>query len=196
MERRELDRLTSEGLHQGLALNVPPYDYAHPDDLIARATESGTAPLLVALDGVTDPRNLGAAIRSAAAFGAHGVIVPERRAAGMTASAWRTSAGAVARMPVARATNLTRTLTACKKSGLFVVGLAADGDHRLDDLTVATDGVVVVVGSEGKGLGRLVVGDLRRAGVDPDGRAGRVPQRVGRGSVVLAEIARRRRTGA
>ena len=88
--RTDLDRLTDGALHQGLALQVPPYAYASVEDLLDRAAGSGRAPLLVVLDGVTDPRNLGAVVRSVAAFGGHGVIVPERRAAGMTASAWKT----------------------------------------------------------------------------------------------------------
>src|SRR5690606_17423213 len=108
--RVELDRMTGGAVHQGLALQVPPYDYAHPDDVLQAAQDTGLPPLLVALDGVTDPRNLGAVIRSAAAFGAHGVVVPQRRSAGLTAVAWRTSAGTAAKIPVARAVNLTRTL--------------------------------------------------------------------------------------
>ena len=154
--RTDLDRLTDGALHQGLALQVPPYAYSSVEDLLARASGSGRAPLLVVLDGVTDPRNLGAVVRSVAAFGGHGVIVPERRAAGMTASAWKTSAGAAARVPVARATNLTRALEQLKKAGCFVVGLDAAGDVSLPDLSVATDPVVLVVGSEGQGLSRLV----------------------------------------
>jgi 23S rRNA (guanosine2251-2'-O)-methyltransferase len=154
--RGELDRLTDGAIHQGLALQVPPYEYAHPADLLDAAGEAGEAALLVALDGVTDPRNLGAVVRSVAAFGGHGVIVPERRAAGMTASAWKTSAGAAARVPVARVTNLTRALEELKGAGCFVLGLDMDGTVDLPDLTMAHDPVVLVVGSEGKGLGRLV----------------------------------------
>ena len=154
--RGELDRLTDGAIHQGLALQVPPYQYAHPDDLLDAASEAGQAALLVALDGVTDPRNLGAIVRSAAAFGGHGVLVPERRAAGMTASAWKTSAGAAARLRVARATNLTRALEQLKKQGCFVVGLDADGDVELPQLAMAHDPLVIVIGSEGKGLSRLV----------------------------------------
>jgi 23S rRNA (guanosine2251-2'-O)-methyltransferase len=108
--RHELDRVTSGAVHQGMALVVPPYQYADPHDLLQLALDEGTSGLIVALDGVTDPHNLGAIVRSAAAFGAQGVLIPERRAAGITATAWKTSAGAVARVPVARATNLTRTL--------------------------------------------------------------------------------------
>ena len=132
--RPELDRMTNGLNHQGLVLQVPPYEYAHPEDLAAAAFDDGEDPLIVALDGVTDPRNLGAVVRSVSAFGGHGVVVPERRAAGMTAGAWKTSAGTAARTPVARATNLTRALEAYQKAGLMVVGLAADGDAEVGDL--------------------------------------------------------------
>jgi 23S rRNA (guanosine2251-2'-O)-methyltransferase len=151
----QLDRMCGGAVHQGLGLQVPAYQYATPDALLATAL-AADQPLLVALDGITDPRNLGAVVRSAAAFGAQGVLVPERRAAGMTASAWRTSAGAAARLPVARCTNLARTLASYKSAGMFVVGLAADGEVSLDGLDLATSPLVVVVGSEGDGLGRLV----------------------------------------
>ena len=109
--RHELDRMTGGVLHQGIGLQVPPFAYENFDDLIAAALEQ-TAPLLVALDGVTDPRNVGAVIRSVAAFGGHGVFMTERRAAGITATAWRTSAGAAARVPVAQVVNLTRAIKA------------------------------------------------------------------------------------
>jgi len=154
--RNEMDRLTQGAVHQGLAAKVPAYEYAHPDDLLDRAAELGEVPLIVALDSVTDPRNLGAVVRSAAGFGAHGVLVPERRAAGMTASAWKTSAGAAARVPVAQATNLTRQLKAYQDAGCMVIGLAADGDVALPALDLAEGPLVIVVGSEGKGLSRLV----------------------------------------
>jgi 23S rRNA (guanosine2251-2'-O)-methyltransferase len=153
--RSELDRMTGGVLHQGIGLQVPPFAYEAFDDLLAAAAEA-TSPLLVALDGVTDPRNLGAVVRSAAAFGAHGVVVPERRAAGMTATAWRTSAGAAARVPVAQVTNLTRTLKRCQEEGFLVVGLDADGEMPLYELEAAVGPIVVVVGSEGRGLSRLV----------------------------------------
>jgi 23S rRNA (guanosine2251-2'-O)-methyltransferase len=154
--RHELDRLTDGAVHQGLAARVPAYEYAHPDDLLERAAGTGEDPLIVALDSVTDPRNLGAVVRSAAGFGAHGVVIPERRAAGMTAAAWKTSAGAAARVPVAQVTNLTRQLKAFQEAGCMVVGLAADGDVSLPDLDLADGPLVVVVGSEGDGLSRLV----------------------------------------
>jgi 23S rRNA (guanosine2251-2'-O)-methyltransferase len=156
VSKTDLDRMTDGGIHQGLALAVPPYEYAHPADLLDDADKSGEVPLVVALDGVTDPRNLGAVVRSVAAFGGHGVLVPERRAAGMTASAWKVSAGAAARVRVARATNLTRALEEYQQAGCFVVGLDADGDLELSDLEAATEPLVLVVGSEGRGISRLV----------------------------------------
>ena len=156
--RPELDRMSGGAVHQGLLLTVPAYDYLDPDDLLARAMDVGTGPLLVALDGVTDPRNLGAIVRSAAAFGAQGVLIPERRAAGVTGSAWKASAGTLASVPVARATNLTRALQSYAKAGCTIIGLAADGDLDLTALgaDVAADPLVIVVGGEGRGLSRLV----------------------------------------
>jgi 23S rRNA (guanosine2251-2'-O)-methyltransferase len=153
--RPELDRLTGgDLLHQGIALGVRPYEYAHPLDLLE--TRQGETPLIVALDGVTDPRNLGAVIRSVAAFGGHGVLLPQRRSAGVTAAAWRSSAGAVARTPVAMASNLAQALTAYKQRGLFVAGLDAGGDVALPAFELADRPLVIVAGSEGAGLSRIV----------------------------------------
>lgn len=154
--RGELDRMTGGAVHQGLAARLPAYEYAHPDDLLTRAAEAGEPPLIVALDSVTDPRNLGAVVRSASGFGAHGVVVPERRAAGMTAAAWKTSAGAAARVPVAQTVNLVRQLKAYQDAGCMVVGLAAGGDVALPEFELADGPLVLVVGSEGEGLSRLV----------------------------------------
>ncbi|WP_027861291.1 23S rRNA (guanosine(2251)-2'-O)-methyltransferase RlmB [Marmoricola sp. URHB0036] len=152
----ELDRMTTGAVHQGLAARIPAYEYADAMDFLDGAAANGEKPLIVALDSVTDPRNLGAVVRSAAGFGAHGVVIPERRAAGMTASAWKTSAGAAARVPVAQVVNLTRQLKAYQEAGCMVVGLAADGEVSLPDLDLAEGPLVIVVGSEGKGLSRLV----------------------------------------
>ncbi len=154
--RAELDRLTGGSVHQGLALKVRPYDYAAAEDLTQRARAAGAPALIVALDGVTDPRNLGAVARSVAAFGGHGVLVPARRSAKVTAGAWKASAGALARVPVAQVPNLTRALTAYQQAGLFVVGLDAGGATGVGDLAVADAPLVLVVGSEGRGLSRLV----------------------------------------
>lgn len=155
--RPELDRLAGEGgVHQGLALKVPPYEYAHPIEVLDEVLARDETPLLVALDGITDPRNLGAILRSTAAFGGQAVIVPQRRSVGVNSAAWKTSAGAAARVPVAMAANLTQTLKTLKERGVFVLGLDGDGDVSLPGLSWAERPIVVVVGSEGKGLSRLV----------------------------------------
>jgi 23S rRNA (guanosine2251-2'-O)-methyltransferase len=154
--RIELDKLTGGAVHQGIAAKLNAYEYADPASFLELAAERGEPALIVMLDGVTDPRNLGAVIRSASGFGAHGVVIPERRAAHITAAAWKTSAGAAARVPVARVTNLTRQLKAFQEEGLMVIGLAADGDVMLPSTQMVDGPVVVVIGSEGKGLSRLV----------------------------------------
>src|SRR3954469_22293973 len=190
--RPELDRLTGgDLLHQGIALAVRPYEYAHPLDLLDRAERLGT-PLLVALDGVTDPRNLGAIIRSVAAFGGHGVLLPQRRSAGVTATAWRTSAGAAARVPVSQVVNLTRAIKACQAAGFVAVGLDADGDTDLYDLEAAVGPLLVVVGSEGRGLSRLIgeTCDLR-VSIPMASTVESLNASVA-AAVTLAEVARRR----
>lgn len=191
VSRAELDRMTGGILHQGIGLQVPPFAYEPFEDLVAAAAEQ-PVPLLVALDGVTDPRNLGAVVRSAAAFGAYGVFLPARRAVGMTATAWRTSAGAAARVPIAQVTNLTRALKVCQEQGFTAVGLDADGEASLYDLEVAVGPLVIVVGSEGRGLSRLVAAtcDLRVAipmASDVESLNASVAA-----AVALAEVARRR----
>jgi 23S rRNA (guanosine2251-2'-O)-methyltransferase len=154
--RAELDRITGGAIHQGLALRIKRYSYADPADLVRAATDADQLPLIVALDGVTDPRNLGAVARSVAAFGGHGILVPARRSAGVTAGAWKASAGALARVPVAQTANLTRALAAYQQDGLFVAGLDAHGSADVGELELADAPLVLVVGSEGKGLSRLV----------------------------------------
>ncbi|BCB80279.1 23S rRNA (guanosine(2251)-2'-O)-methyltransferase RlmB [Phytohabitans flavus] len=194
ISRAELDRMTGGVLHQGVGLQVPPYAYELFEDMLAASTEAAF-PLLVALDGVTDPRNLGAVIRSAAAFGAQGVFMPERRAASMTATAWRTSAGAAARLPVSQVTNLTRAIKTCQKAGFVVIGLDADGETDLYHLEAAVGPVVVVVGSEGRGLSRLVgeTCDLR-VGIPMASSVESLNASVA-AAVALAEITRRRTAG-
>ncbi|BBZ30582.1 putative tRNA/rRNA methyltransferase [Mycolicibacterium madagascariense] len=192
VQKHDLDRIAANGLHQGIALQVPPYAYAHPDDLLRAATNDSTPALLVALDNISDPRNLGAIVRSVAAFGGHGVLIPQRRSASVTAVAWRTSAGAAARLRVGRATNLTRTLKSWSDEGLQVVGLDAGGDTHLDELD-ASGPTVVVVGSEGKGLSRLVRENCDAiVSIPMAGPTESLNASVAAG-VVLAEIARQRR---
>lgn len=194
--RHDLDKLTANAIHQGLALAVSGYRYADPADLLDAAVESGTPALIVAVDGVTDPRNLGAIVRSAAAFGAHGVVVPERRSAGMTASAWRTSAGTAARIPVAQCTNLVRTLKDYAAAGLMIAGLDADGAVDTDSFELATGPLVVVVGSEGRGLARLTRETCDVTVSVPMARSVESLNASVATGVVLAEVARRRRLDA
>lgn len=153
--RHELDAMTGNNRHQGIGLQIPAFKYDTVEDLIDRVAGTGEPGLIVCLDNITDPRNLGAVIRSVAAFGGHGVVIPERRSAAVTAVAWRTSAGTAARLPVARATNMVRSLKQFQQAGYQVVGLDAGGEHTLDTYDGTTP-TVVVVGSEGKGLSRLV----------------------------------------
>jgi len=153
---REVHRAELEGINansQGIILAIKPYQYSSFQEIAERANHPI---LIVALDGVTDPRNLGAIVRSAAAFGAAGVVMTERRAAAMTASAWKSSSGAAARLPVAQVTNMARTIEDAKKLGCFVIGLDGESDQTLSGIKVAKENVMIVVGSEGKGLSRLV----------------------------------------
>ena len=189
--RGDLDRLTAGAVHQGLALRVRPYQYAHPDDLVALAADAAQPPLIVALDGVIDPRNLGAIARSAAAFGGHGVLIPGRRSAGVTAGAWKASAGTLARLPVAQAPNLARALAAYQQAGLFVVGLAADGGTDIGDLEIAESPLVLVVGSEGRGLSRIVTERCDLLARIPIGAAESLNASVAAG-IALYGVARRR----
>ncbi|MGH3669222.1 MAG: 23S rRNA (guanosine(2251)-2'-O)-methyltransferase RlmB [Pseudonocardiaceae bacterium] len=193
--RTDLDRLAGGAVHQGVALQVAPYEYAAAEDVLVAAHGAGVPPLLVALDGVTDPRNLGAVVRSAAAFGAHGLVVPQRRSAGMTAVAWRSSAGAAAFLPVARATNLVRTLKNCAASGLMVVGLDADGTMPLDTFPLATGPLMLVLGSEGRGLSRLVRETCDAVVSIPMAAQVESLNASVAAGVVLAEVARLRRAG-
>ena len=153
---REVHRAEVEGISpnsQGIILAIKPYQYSSFEEITQRAKNPM---LIVALDGDTDPRNLGAIIRSAGAFGVNGVVMTERRAATMTASAWKASAGSAARMPVAQVTNLARTIEEAKKLGCFVIGLDGESDESLSGMKVAAESLMIVVGSEGKGLSRLV----------------------------------------
>ena len=153
LPRRAIDELTGNANHQGIALVIKPFNYSELDQIIAKAKKPM---MLIGLDGITDTHNLGAVVRSAAAFGADGVVIPERRNASMTGSAWKASAGAAARMPIAQVTNLVRSIEDAKKAGCFVIGLDAEGDAELSKMNLANESIYIIVGSEGKGLSRLV----------------------------------------
>ncbi len=168
-DRLEMNRIARSGNHQGVIIKVAPYHYKSLQELVdraeAKAQALGTAsakakalaqPLFIALDGVTDPQNLGAVIRSAAAFGASGVILPERRSASVTAAAWKVSAGAAAHMPVAQVVNLTKAIDSLKERGFYSIGLDGGGTAQVGHSGFETDPLIVVLGSEGKGVSRLV----------------------------------------
>lgn len=190
--RGDLDRLTDRAIHQGVALTIPPYRYAEVAELLQVAGDAFEPPLLVALDGVTDPRNLGAILRSADAFGAHGVIVPERRSVSMTASVWKVAAGAAGRVRVAQVTNLNRTLASLKQEGLFALGLDAEGEVTPRTAELSTDPVVLVVGAEGRGLSRLARETCDQiVSIPMSGRAESLNASVA-ASIALYEISMRR----
>jgi 23S rRNA (guanosine2251-2'-O)-methyltransferase len=191
--RPELDRLTGGAMHQGIALMVRPFEYLHPDDLLRRVLEQPGPALIVALDGVTDPHNLGAIARSVAAFGGHGVLLPERRSVGVTPAAWKASAGTLARVPVAQATNLVRALKAYAEAGLMIVGLDGDGEIDLDGLELASGPLLLVVGAEGRGLSRLVTQTCDLTVRIPLASGVESLNASVAAGVVLAEVARRRR---
>ena len=179
-DRLEMDRIARSSNHQGVILKVEPYQYSSLAELADRADKKSRAmeaansaaaarisarPLFIALDGVTDPQNLGAVIRSAAAFGANGVILPERRSASVTAAAWKVSAGAAAHLPVCRVVNLTKAIEALKARGYYVVGLDGGGDKLVGETGFETDPLVVVLGSGRQGVS--AVWFVRRATPSP-----------------------------
>ena len=156
--KKDMDRLADGLPHQGIALQVAPFEYAQLHEVMSNKGAAESQPITVVLDHLQDGRNLGAIARSAAAFGATGLVIPSRRAAGVTAAAWRASAGALARLPVARVTNLSQTISSLQKADYLVVGLAATGGTSLPsvDADILARPVALVVGSEASGLSRLV----------------------------------------
>lgn len=154
-DRRKLDTLSTSGAHQGVIAFVAAHSYSTVDDILKKAEESGRKPLIVVCDEISDPHNLGAIIRSAEASGAHGVIIPKRRNAGLTGVVSKVASGALEHIPVARVSNIPSTLNDLKKKGLWIygTGLSATNDLYKTDLTGPA---VIVIGSEGDGMGRLV----------------------------------------
>ena len=154
-DRRKLDGMSRTKSHQGVIAIAAVREYAEVDDLLNAAREKGEPPLLVVCDELSDPHNLGAVIRTADAAGAHGVIIPKRRSAGLTAIVGKTSAGAVAHVPVARVPNLPALLRELKEEGIWVFGAAMEGSTPLYQADLKGP-AAIVIGSEGAGLGRLV----------------------------------------
>jgi 23S rRNA (guanosine2251-2'-O)-methyltransferase len=155
VDPRDLQRRSAGGVHQGVACELPDLPVYELDDLLEISRAGGGSPLLLLLDGVTDPQNFGALVRSAHAFGAHGVIVPKDRACGITPAAEKASAGALEHCPVARVTNLARTNEALKEAGIWTVALASEADEELQKLDLRLP-AALVLGSEGTGVRRLV----------------------------------------
>ena len=154
-DRRKLDGMSRTHSHQGVIAQCAVREYASVDDILAAAREKGEPPLIVVCDELSDPHNLGAVIRTADAAGAHGVIIPKRRSAGLTAVVAKTSAGAVAHVPVARVPNLTALLKELKEEGIWVFGTAAGGTTSLYEADLKGP-AAIVIGSEGEGMSRLV----------------------------------------
>ncbi|MCM3750160.1 23S rRNA (guanosine(2251)-2'-O)-methyltransferase RlmB [Paenibacillus pasadenensis] len=155
VDKRRLDQLGLGVQHQGVVAQAAAYRYAEVDELLARAKSSGQTPLLLILDEIEDPHNLGSILRTAECTGVHGVIIPKRRAAGLTATVWKTSAGAAEHVPVARVTNLAQTIEMLKQEGIWIAGadVSASGDVYRTDFNLP---LALVIGNEAKGMGRLI----------------------------------------
>lgn len=154
VSRDRLDQISPTGIHQGVIAYTAAYEYAEVEDILAKAKEKGEDPFLILLDDIEDPHNLGAIIRTANLAGAHGVIIPKRRAVGLTATVARTSAGALNYTPVARVTNIGATIEELKKEGIWFVCAAMDGEvmYRQN----LTGPIGLVIGNEGEGVSRLI----------------------------------------
>ena len=154
IDRKRLDTMSLTGNHQGVVAKAAAYSYAEVDDILQRAEEKGEEPFIFVLDGIEDPHNLGAMIRTADVCGAHGVIIPKDRAVGLTATVAKASAGAINYVPVAKVTNLTRAMEELKQKGIWFAG--ADMDGELMYACNLRGPMGIVIGAEGKGLSRLV----------------------------------------
>lgn len=187
----KLDEICGGVKHQGFAAVVPAHEYASVEDMLALAKERGEKPFLIALDSIEDPHNLGAIIRSAECCGAHGVILPRHRAVGLTAVAAKAAAGAAAYVPVARVTNLVRTLEDLKKQGFWVCGTQMENAQPYYD-TDLSGALVLVIGSEGKGLSHVVAGACDFMAMIPmKGKVSSFNASVAAG-ILMAETARQR----
>ena len=155
VDRRRLDDMSVTGAHQGVIAAVPAAEYADPEDILRAAQEDSAPALIVLCDGLSDPHNLGAIVRTAGAAGAHGVIIPRHRSVSLTAAAAKAAAGALEHVPVARVTNLADTIDWLRKNGIWVFGTAGEAEMSLYDAELDRP-AAIVIGSEGTGLSRLV----------------------------------------
>lgn len=193
VDKRKLDQMVPGVQHQGVVAQAAPYAYAEVEELLAAAESKGEAPFLILLDEIEDPHNLGSILRTADCTGVHGVVVPKRRSAQITATVSKTSAGAVEYVPVARVTNLGQTIDQLKERGVWIVGTDVDADQEMYDSDVFEGPVAVVIGNEGKGMGRLI---RQKCDVliklPMHGRINSLNASVAAG-VVMYEVVRRRR---
>jgi 23S rRNA (guanosine2251-2'-O)-methyltransferase len=195
VSKSRLGDLVGGAPHQGVAAAVQPFSYADVDQILARARSLGEPPLVLALDQIQDPHNLGSLVRSALALGAHGALFPKDRSTEVTPAVVKASAGATAQLPIARVTNLRRALNDLKEAGLWIVGAASNGDRVVDELDLAQP-TALVIGSEGKGLRRMVAEtcDLL-VQIPMTGRLDSLNAGVA-GGILLYEVARQRRVAA
>lgn len=156
VDKRKLDSFVPGVQHQGIIAQAAPYAYAEVEDILAAAEAKDEAPFILLLDEIEDPHNLGSILRTADCTGVHGVVIPKRRSASITATVSKTSAGAVEYVPVARVTNLGQTIDRLKEQGVWVVGTDVNTDSNLYQADVFTGPVAIVIGNEGKGMGRLI----------------------------------------
>ncbi|WIK64431.1 23S rRNA (guanosine(2251)-2'-O)-methyltransferase RlmB [Gleimia hominis] len=192
--KRDLENASGQPAHQGVGVEAEEYSYCTAQDLLDRADRKGVPALIMALDQVTDPHNLGAVLRSGGAFGATGVLTTVRRSAAVNATVWKVSAGAVARVPVARETNLVNALKELKTAGCFVVGLDGNADLPIGELDLATQPLVLVTGAEGRGLSRLVRETCDQIVSIPIASAVESLNAAVATGITLYEVARKRRT--
>lgn len=193
-DRDELDRRAGDVVHQGVVASAPPFPYATLDEVLDRDTVGDDPPFLVALDHVTDPHNLGSVARTAEAVGAHALLIPDRRAAGVTPTVEKAAAGALAHLPLVRVTNLARTLRDLSRRSVWSIGLEADVPGTIYDCGLLAEPLVLVIGGEGEGLARLTADRCDQLVCLPmQGRIGSLNASVA-AAVALYEVRRRRRT--
>ncbi|MBJ9993441.1 23S rRNA (guanosine(2251)-2'-O)-methyltransferase RlmB [Paenibacillus favisporus] len=194
VDKRKLDQMAPGMQHQGVVAQAAPYAYAEVEDILQAAEAKGEAPFILLLDEIEDPHNLGSILRTADCTGVHGVIVPKRRSAQVTATVSKTSAGAAEYVPVARVTNLGQTIEELKERGIWVVGTDVSASSEMYDTNVFDGPVAVVIGNEGKGMGRLIREKCDVLVKLPmKGQINSLNASVAAG-VVMYEVVRRRRT--
>ncbi|GIO58347.1 MULTISPECIES: 23S rRNA (guanosine(2251)-2'-O)-methyltransferase RlmB [Paenibacillus] len=194
VDKRKLDQMAPGMQHQGVVAQAAPYAYAEVEDILQAAEAKGEAPFILLLDEIEDPHNLGSILRTADCTGVHGVIVPKRRSAQVTATVSKTSAGAAEYVPVARVTNLGQTIEELKERGIWVVGTDVSASSEMYDTNVFDGPVAVVIGNEGKGMGRLIREKCDVLVKLPmKGQINSLNASVAAG-VVMYEVLRRRRT--